>query len=148
MYNGYIIRGYFDRGKFVVNLACQYGPHLLVSSLIQQEGRRWGKGDGWGVQLFQPAASITLSEQGKGNVILKNNSKVKFPHNPLSLFLPFLPTPVQLHEKKTRYSQLTFKGFMLFCRIDRKARPDQIIIRVHGKLILNRGNNIRIILRI
>ena len=25
------IRGYIDRGKFVVNLACKYGPHLLVS---------------------------------------------------------------------------------------------------------------------
>ena len=32
--NGYIIRGYIDRGKFVVNLGCLYGPHLLVSSFV------------------------------------------------------------------------------------------------------------------
>ena len=39
MINGYIICGYIDRGKFVANLC-----HLLVSWLIQKEGRGWGKG--------------------------------------------------------------------------------------------------------
>ena len=39
------IRGYIDRGNFFVNLGCYYGPHLLVSLLIQQEGCGWGKGE-------------------------------------------------------------------------------------------------------
>ena len=30
--NGCRKRRYIDRGKFVVNLGCLYGPHLLVSS--------------------------------------------------------------------------------------------------------------------
>ena len=33
--NGYRIRGYIDKEKFVVNLGCLYGTHLLVSSFIQ-----------------------------------------------------------------------------------------------------------------
>ena len=31
----YDIRGYIDRGKFVVNLACLCGPHLLVSNFFK-----------------------------------------------------------------------------------------------------------------
>ena len=34
--------GYIDREEFVVNLACLYGTHLLISLLIQKEGRGWG----------------------------------------------------------------------------------------------------------
>ncbi len=56
------------------------------------------------------------TNQGKWNDILTNNSKGKFPHNPLPLFLPFLPTPLQLHKKI--YFHLTLKGFVIFCRID------------------------------
>ena len=37
--NGYRIRGYIDRGKFVVNLGCYYGPHHPV--------RGWGGVKGW-----------------------------------------------------------------------------------------------------
>ena len=33
------IRGYYDRKKIVVNLACQHGTNLLVSSFIQYERR-------------------------------------------------------------------------------------------------------------
>ena len=31
------------QGKFFVNLACLYGPHLLISSFIQYKGRGWVK---------------------------------------------------------------------------------------------------------
>ncbi len=34
--------------------------------------------------------------QGKWNDILTNNYKGKFPHKPLTFFLPFFPTPLQL----------------------------------------------------
>ena len=30
----YNIRGYYDRGNFVVNLGCYFSPHLLVSSFL------------------------------------------------------------------------------------------------------------------
>ena len=48
--------------------------------------------------------------QGQGNDILTNNSKAKFPHNPLPLFLRFLPTP--LHLKNILRNVL--KGFVIF----------------------------------
>ena len=32
------IRGYYDRGKFVVNLGCQYGIHLVVVHQVAGEG--------------------------------------------------------------------------------------------------------------
>ena len=41
------IRGYFDRGKIVVNLGCYYGLRLLVSSFIYKDERGWGKGGGF-----------------------------------------------------------------------------------------------------
>ena len=47
--------------------------------------------------------------QGQGNYILTNNSKGKFPHNPLPLFLPFFPTPLQLHDKNKIYHQILYK---------------------------------------
>ena len=37
-----------DRGKFFVNLACKYGPHLLVSLLSNHPvgGKGWGRRSG------------------------------------------------------------------------------------------------------
>ena len=52
-----------DIGYLSVNLAFQYGPHLLVSSFIQQEWGGWGKGQtvqGKGVSLYI-GASITYT---------------------------------------------------------------------------------------
>ena len=64
-------------------------------------------------------------EQGKGNVILTNNSEGKFPHNPLPLFFsPFLPTPLQLNKKQDIPPNiLTIRDFFvkLFVRITRPA---------------------------
>ena len=43
--------------------------------------------------------------QGKGYVILTNNSKSKFPLNPLPFFSPPpYPLPFQLHQKKTSFT--------------------------------------------
>ena len=81
--------------------------------------------------------------QGKGNVILTNNSKRKFPHNLLPLFLPFLPIPLQLHEEKKIYFHLTLKGFVIFLElIVRIATPGAI----EGKTqkIVENYNRIRI----
>ena len=67
---------------------------------------------------------FTTTKQGKGNVILTNNSNGKFPHNPLPLFLPFLSTPLQLHKKNKIHPHLTSKGFVIFVElIVRIARP-------------------------
>ncbi len=52
---------------------------------------------------------MTTFTQGQGNDILTNNSKGKFPHNPLPLFLPFFPTPLQLHDKNKIYHQMLYK---------------------------------------
>ena len=66
--------------------------------------------------------------QGKGILILTNNSKGKFSHNTLRLFLPFLPMPLQLHEKKDMHPTY-FQGFVLFVElIVRIARPVSCII--------------------
>ena len=43
-FNGYSIRGYINKGKFVINLDCWYGPHLLVSLFIKKKERGWSKG--------------------------------------------------------------------------------------------------------
>ena len=51
------IRGYIDKGKFFVNLACLYG-------FVRSYSRRGGDGVK-GVTFFQLAASITLSEYMK-----------------------------------------------------------------------------------
>ena len=59
--NGYRIREYIDKGKFVVNLGCYNGPHFLVSLFIQSEGKGWDKGIG----LLYPVMSITLLENMK-----------------------------------------------------------------------------------
>ena len=54
------------------------------------------------IQIYTALHCVII--QGKGNVILTNDSKGKFPHNPLPIFLPFfLFTPFQLHAK-TRYT--------------------------------------------
>ena len=57
-------------------------------------------------------------KQGKGNVTLTNNYKGKFLYNPLPIFLPFLPSPLQLHEeKKQDIVPSYFHRFRDFCRI-------------------------------
>ena len=33
--HGYDIRGYYDKGNFVVNLGCYFGLYLLVSAVLQ-----------------------------------------------------------------------------------------------------------------
>ena len=81
------------------------------------------KGWGGGREIKSPPPHSTIGVQGffqgKGNVILTNNSKGKFPHNPLPLYLPFLPTPLQLYEEKNKiYFHSTLKGFVIFSRID------------------------------
>ena len=45
----------------------------------------------------------SLYTQGKGNVILINNSKGKFPHNPLLFFSH--PLPYSYEKKKTSFLQ-------------------------------------------
>ena len=64
--------------------------------------------------------------QGKGNVILTINSKGKFPHNPLPLFIPFLPTPLQLHEEKNILPPYfkRFRDFFFVELIVRIATPE------------------------
>ena len=56
--------GYIGKEKFAVNLACQYGPHLLIILFISRSGeggvKRWVR-----ISLFQPAESITLLENMK-----------------------------------------------------------------------------------
>ena len=37
-------RGYYDKEKTVVNVACKHGILLLVISFIQQNGMGWGIG--------------------------------------------------------------------------------------------------------
>ena len=51
--------------------------------------------------------------QGQGNDILTNITKGKFPHNPLPLFIHFLPTPLYLRERK-KYTSIYFKRFRDF----------------------------------
>ena len=53
------INGYIDREKFAAYFACQYGPNLLISSLIQYEGR--GKAKGWlGYHFFSQQLSMKV----------------------------------------------------------------------------------------
>ena len=67
----------------------------------------------WKEKIFmyrcKPLGAVTISiKQGKGNVILTNNSKWKFPFNPFPLFLPFFPLPFQLNQKNKFYSNKIF----------------------------------------
>ena len=50
------IRGYYHRGKIVVNLCCYLQCNFLVSFFIQQKGREWGSGG----LLFKPTTSFTV----------------------------------------------------------------------------------------
>ena len=60
-----------------------------------------------------------LKDTNDSDVILTNNSKGKFPHNLLPLFLPFLPTPSQLHKmmKKTSYTPTLLNKILNFAEI-------------------------------
>ena len=53
-------------GKIVANLGCLRENLLFASSFIQQMGRLWGKGSGWGLSLFQPAVSFTVRTKESG----------------------------------------------------------------------------------
>ena len=44
--------GYIDSRKFVVNLACSYGPSYWSIRSFCRRRRDWGKGCGLGVSLF------------------------------------------------------------------------------------------------
>ena len=72
-----------------------------------------------------------IIQQGQGNDILTNNSKVNFHHNPLPLFLPLLTHPS--HEK-TKYTSKYYKikGFVIFFieLIVTIATPDHIVIHI------------------
>ena len=50
------IRGYIDRGNFVVNLDCQYGPHLLVS--VHSVGEDGVKAVDEGYRYFSPLRAL------------------------------------------------------------------------------------------
>ena len=61
------IRGYYDRGKFVVNIGLIYWSVRL--------SRGWGKVGGCGKSLFQPSVSINLHE-----------NLVQLPSNNISIY--------------------------------------------------------------
>ena len=82
----------------------------------QTRGMPWPKTGAthYHTQLGLPGKDSTI--HGKGNVILTDNYKGEFPHNPPPLFLPFLPTLFNYIKKI--YFHLTLKSFVIFCRID------------------------------
>ena len=63
---------------------------------------------------FLSFKSLLDQMQGKGNDILKNNSKGKFPHNPFPLFLPLLTHPSSVTHKKQDILPPYFKRFRDF----------------------------------
>ena len=82
---------------------------------------------------FIPPIHKFYKNQGKGNVILTNNYKGKFPHNPFPLFLPFSYPPLFSYIKKNNiYPHLISKGFVIFFVefIVRIARTDKIYVIV------------------
>ena len=58
---------------------------------------------------------VFTCKQGKGNVILTNNSKWNFPLNPLPFFLPFLPTSLSVTPTKYKFnSNFTPTKYLIF----------------------------------